>query len=218
MRARPRPDALGGRPRIRIEDARLPMTPTESEATRLLQRLRAGHDDAGHALFALLYDELRTVAEGCMARERRDHTLQPTELVHEVWVRTMGDRDPASFEDRSHFVSSTARAMRHVLVDHARARAATKRGGGAHKLPLDAVLGSFDAADIDVLELHDAIDALEAMDPALARLGELRYFAGLTIRETADVQGVTTTSVERGWRVARMWLRKTLGPRDDDEE
>ena len=187
------------------------MVPPDPEATELLRRLRAGQDDAGHALFALLYDELRAVAEHQMARERPHHTMQPTELVHEVWVRTMGEASGLEFDDRSHFVRSAARAMRHVLVDHARARRTDKRGGDRQRLPLDAVLGSFEAASLDVLELHDAVAALERMDEGLARLVELRYFAGLTIRETAEVLGRTTTSVERGWRVARMWLRKSLG-------
>lgn len=182
-------------------------------ATVLLARISSGDESAPEALFTLLYDELRQVAGACLARERPDHTLHPTDLVHEVWLRTLAVGGARSFADRQHFVRGAARAMRHVLVDHARARLSQKRGMGDRGAPLDAVLESFALDRIDVVELHDALERLAAIDPDLGRLVELRYFAGLSIEETARVMEVSTTTVERSWRVARMWLRKALpGP------
>lgn len=179
--------------------------------TDLLKNVRRSDADAGNQLFSVLYDELRTVAGHLMAKERAAHTLQPTELVHEVWMRSAGAAGDADFESRRHFVGWAARAMHHVLVDHARARGRAKRGEGSANVPLDAVLVTFESAAIDVLSLHDVIEKLQAIDPDLAKLVELRYFAGLTIQETADLLSVTTTRVERQWRVARMWLRERLG-------
>jgi RNA polymerase sigma factor (TIGR02999 family) len=180
------------------------------EATVLLARISSGDEGAPEALFTLLYDELRQVAGVCLARERPDHTLHPTDLVHEVWLRTLAEGGARSFVDRQHFVRAAARAMRNVLVDHARARLTKKRGAGERGAPLDAVLESFALDQLDVVELHDALEGLTALDPELGRLVELRYFAGLSIEETARVMEVSSTTVERSWRVARMWLRKAL--------
>lgn len=186
------------------------MSTQNEDATRLLKRMQGGDESASEALFALLYDELRKVAGACMARERADHTLQPTELVHEIWLKTLSDDEARSFDGRSHFVRSAARAMRHVLVDHARARRTAKRGDGNKRAPLDAVLDTFETEDIDVVELHDALEWLTGMDPELGRIVELRYFAGLSVQETAQVMQVSVTTIERSWRVARMWLRRAL--------
>jgi RNA polymerase sigma factor (TIGR02999 family) len=180
------------------------------EATVLLARISSGDEGAPEALFTLLYDELRQVAGMCLARERPDHTLHPTDLVHEIWLRTLAEGGARTFVDRQHYVRAAARAMRHVLVDHARARLTKKRGAGERGAPLDAVLESFVEDRLDVVELHDALESLAALDPELGRLVELRYFAGLSIEETARVMEVSTTTVERSWRVARMWLRKAL--------
>lgn len=189
----------------------------DAETQDLLKRVARGEERASGELFSALYDELRAVAGRFMAGERRAHTLQPTELVHEVWFRSLGQGvspgDESSepiFESRQHFVRAVARAMHHVLVDHARARRRLKRGEAAPHAPLDAVLLSFEEASLDVLQLHDVIEKLRGMDAELSQLVELRYFAGLTIRETAEAMGVTTTMVERRWRVARMWLRNEL--------
>ncbi len=180
------------------------------QATALLGRIQSGDTSAPDALFALLYDELRAVAGACLARERTNHTLHPTDLVHEVWLRTLAESSERSFADRQHFVRAAARAMRHVLVDHARARLTQKRGKGYRGAPLDLVLESFQDEAVDVVALSDALEGLGRMDPELGRLVELRYFAGLSIDETAKVMEVSTTTIERGWRVARMWLRKAM--------
>lgn len=181
-----------------------------NEATLLLQRIHGGDPAAKDELLQLLYRELRGLAGALLARERKNHTLQPTELVHEVWLRTLGDRAVPTFEGSAHFLASIAKAMRHVLVDHARARASLKRGGGQANLGLDAVLDSFDGQSLDVVELSDALEWLQARDPELARIVELRYFAGLSIPETATALGVSPSTVERSWRIGRMWLRKAL--------
>lgn len=186
----------------------MPLEP--DEATRLLSRIEAGDRRAQEELLPLLYDELRDVAGACMARERSNHTLQPTELVHEAWLRSMGGDAARHFEGRAHFVRAAARAMRHVLCDHARARAAGKRNEGAGAVALDEVLLGFRDHALDVMELADAIDWLTERDEELAKLVELRYFAGLSIAETASVLGTSESSIERGWRVARMWLRRAL--------
>ncbi|MCP3916778.1 MAG: sigma-70 family RNA polymerase sigma factor [bacterium] len=179
-------------------------------ATELLNRMHSGDVGAADELFPLLYEELRNVAGACMARERTDHTLQPTELVHEIWLRTLSGEEMRQFNGRAHFVRAAARAMRHVLVDHARARQAQKRGSGEPVVALDAVMHSFEDRGLDVVELNDALEWLQSTDAELARMVELRYFAGLSIAETAEVLDVSTTTVERGWRVARTWLRRAL--------
>ena len=186
----------------------MPLEPRD--ATRLLNRIEAGDRRAQDELLPLLYDELRDVAGACMSRERSNHTLQPTELVHEAWLRSVGGDDGRHFEGRAHFIRAAARAMRHVLCDHARARATGKRNEGERAVALDEILVGFEDHSLDVIELADAIDWLGERDEELARLVELRYFAGLSIAETARVLGISDSSVERGWRVARMWLRQAL--------
>ena len=212
--ADPEPDTLWDRvlgipvPLLFIVDRPMPLEPRD--ATRLLSRIEAGDPSAQEELLPLLYDELRDIAGACMARERSGHTLQPTELVHEAWIRSVGGDDVRHFEGRTHFVRAAARAMRHVLCDHARARAAGKRNEGERAVALDEVLVGFEDHSLDVIELADAIDWLGERDQELARLVELRYFGGLSIAETAKVLGTSDSSVERGWRVARMWLRRAL--------
>lgn len=186
------------------------MARPENEATLLLQRIQGGDSGAKNELLELLYNQLRGLAGNLLSRERKGHTLQPTELVHEVWMRTLGERDTHSFEGSAHFLGSIAKAMRHVLVDHARARASLKRGEGQAYVGLDAVLDSFQDQSLDVVELSDALEWLQERDTDLARLVELRYFAGLSIPETASALGVSPSTVERSWRIGRMWLRKAL--------
>ena len=146
-----------------------------------------------------------------MQGERTGHTLQPTALVHEAFLRLVPEGGAPQLEGRAHFLRVAARAMRRILVDHARARDADKRGGGRRPVALDDVLEAFAERDLDVLELSDAVEKLGAVDPELARLVELRFFAGLTIAETAAALGVSTPTVERHWRVARLWLARELG-------
>ncbi len=180
------------------------------EFTLLLQRVGEGDAEAQPRLLGLLYDELRRTAAGYMSRERLDHTLQPTALVNEAWVRLFEGCPPHS-EDRKLFLGLAAKAMRNVLVDHARARDADKRGAGAERLPLDSVIASFEERDVDLLALDDALAKLTEVKPELARLVELRFFGGLTVPETAQAMGVSTPTLERRWRVARMWLQQELG-------
>ena len=181
-----------------------------AEATQLLQRASQGDRAAAEALLPVLYEELHGVAERAMRGERDDHTLQPTALVHEAYMRVMGGAETPDWEDRGHFVRLAARAMRNVLVDHARARKAVRRGEGQKPAPLDGLLAYFEERELDVVELHETLEKLYTTDEALGRIVELRFFAGLTIEETAKALGVSTPTIERHWRVARMWLRREL--------
>jgi RNA polymerase sigma factor (TIGR02999 family) len=187
---------------------------TPGDATRLIQRMEAGDAEAAGELLPLLYDELRTLAEHYMQGERAGHTLEPTALVNEAYVRLVEGESQQAFESRGHFIHVAARAMRNVLVDHARAKKSDKRGGDRRRQPLDPLLAHYEQSQLDLLALDEALERLGQMDEQLARIVELRFFAGLTIAETAPLLGVSTPTVERGWRVARMWLRRELPSED----
>ena len=180
------------------------------QATRLLEKMQAGDPSAADELIPLLYGELRKVAEHCMDRQAADHTLQPTALVNEVWVRIASSKAPPRWENRAHFLRAAARTMRHVLVDHARAKRTAKRGEGHERVPLDHVLESFSESSIDVVDLNDALEELSAVDPELAKIVELRFFAGITVEEVASVLDVSERTVHRGWKVAQVWLRDKM--------
>lgn len=161
-------------------------------------------------LLPLVYDELRRIAALHLARERASHTLQPTAVVHEAWLR-LSALDRMRFEDEAHFMVAAAGTIRRVLVDHARAKRAEKRDGPTERITLSSVPEA-DAGDvIDLLALDDALGLLTKKDVRKARVVELRYFGGLTIDETAKTLGVGTTTVEDDWAYARSWLRLTLG-------
>lgn len=146
-----------------------------------------------------------------MGSERTGHTLQPTALVHEAWLKLMGGEAAEAADERRHFMRLAAQAMRHTLVDHARRRGREKRGGDRQGESLDELLQLVAGPDeIDVVELSDALEELARFDEGGARIVELRFFAGLSIAETADVLGLSTATVERGWRVARLWLSREL--------
>lgn len=183
--------------------------PPHGEATQLLQRATAGDPDAGARLLDLLYGELKHIASGYMNRERGDHTLQATALVHEAWVR-LTQNASGEYEDTGHFLRLAARAMRNVLVDHARSRNAEKRGGGAGRKPLDELVDALESESLDLVEVNAALERLSEVDEPLARLVELRFFAGLSIEEAARALETSTATVERRWRIARMWLRREL--------
>ena len=186
--------------------------PPRGEVTQLLRGLRGeGADpEAASRLFSLLYDELRARARGAMRRERTGHTLQPTALVHEAWFRLM-DPDEPPWTDRAHFLAIAARVMRRVLVEHARARGTTKRGGGSERVSLHEDLDApTPALEVETLDLHDALERLDALSPRQAKVVEMRYFGGLTIAETAEVLGVGTTTVEDDWALAKGWLHREL--------
>jgi RNA polymerase sigma factor (TIGR02999 family) len=180
-----------------------------SEISRLLEEHRAGNPDAVNRLTPQLYDELRRIAAYYMRGERPDHSLQPTALVHEAYLRLVG-QDDLHWESRAHFFAIAARAMRNILVDRARARGSAKRGGDVARVPLDEVEALVGAPDLDYLALDAALDALERVDPQQCRVVELRYFAGLGIEETADALGVSPATVKRDWAMAKVWLRRRI--------
>ncbi len=180
----------------------------DSKITRLLGRLREGDARAGEELAPLVYAQLHTIAERAMTPGRPDHTLQPTALVNEAWIRVF--RGGRTFEGRTHFLSIAAKAMRSVLVDHARRRGAQKRTEGRKRLPLENVVLSFEERAIDLVNLEEALEELAAMDPPLAELVELHFYGGLTHEEVARLQGRSLRTIERSWRTARAWLLKRL--------
>lgn len=180
------------------------------EVTRLLEAWRGGKDDAAEELLPLVYDELRRIARAVLTRERRHHPLQPTALVHEAFLRLVVQRR-ARISGRSHFLSVAARAMRRILVEQERHRRAEKRGGSEIDLPLieagDLAVGP---QEPELLDLHDALKDLGVLDNRKAHLVELRFFAGLSMPEAAEVLGVSLATAERDWMAARLWLRRRL--------
>ncbi|MCA9285394.1 MAG: sigma-70 family RNA polymerase sigma factor [Phycisphaerales bacterium] len=170
-------------------------------------------------LLPLVYDQLRRMAAGRLRRERRDHTLVPTALVHEAYMRLV-DQSRASYQDRGHFYAIAARAMRQILIESARRRKAEKRGGGRahHSLAaMDLDVRATDADPIELLALDEALNELAGADPRAARVVELRIFAGLSIEETSEVLGVGHATVERDWRAAQAWLLARLGDGDGSQ-
>ena len=184
--------------------------PADPALTELLRAWGAGDARASEALVPLVYAELRRQARRALRRERDGHTLQATALVHEAWLRLDGQHG-AHWESRTQFLAVAAHMMRRVLVDHARARRARKRGGGGTQVTLgDAMSATASSDNVDVIALDDALARLAILDPRKARLVELRYFAGLSIPEAAAALGVSAATVGREWIVARMWLRREL--------
>lgn len=177
----------------------------------LLGELTAdGLDPAAAArLLPMVYDELRRLAAGCLRSDRRDHTLQATALVHEAYMRLSGSGNPG-WNDRAHFFRAAALTMRHILIDHARQRAAEKRGGGEPGVRLSETALLLDDSDVEILEIDDALKRLSALAPEKARVVELRFFGGCTIDETAEALGISTATAERHWRFARAWLKSRL--------
>ncbi len=186
------------------------MSPDPDDITAVLLRAGDGAPDAVDRLFALLYEDLRNAAQACLRRERADHTLQPTALVHEAYLRLV-DQTRCRWRNRAQFLAVAGRAMRRILVDHARGRARAKRGGGWAKLPLDEAFDvATEAGAAGFLELDAALQRLEARQPEKAKLVELRFFAGLTHEECADVLGVSPRTVARWWDFAQAWLYRAL--------
>ena len=184
-------------------------TPAPGQVTELLVAWRRGDESAAERLIPLVYDDLRARAAGALRRERRAHTLTPTALVHEAYLRLVDGQLP-EVQGRKHFLAIAARVMRRVLVDHARARNAAKRNQGKEALSLDEALTLGDGRGPALVRLDDALSALASFDPAKARLVELRYFAGLTIEETADVLDTSPATVKREWALARAWLHREV--------
>jgi RNA polymerase sigma factor (TIGR02999 family) len=182
------------------------------DLTRLLGAIREGDRSALERLIPVVYDELRDLAAHYIRGERPDHTLQPTALVHEAYMRLAGHvaQHGADWRDRAHFFGIAARVMRQVLVDHARAHEAAKRGAGYTRVTLSEELRIVEEETVDLLALDVALTRLASLDADQARLVELRFFAGLTVEETAEVVGRSPTTVKREWRVARAWLHREL--------
>jgi len=179
------------------------------EVTQILQALSKGDRYATEKLLPLVYDELRRLASGYMRRERSDHTLQTTPLVHEAYLRLI-DQTQVEWKDRVHFFGIAARLMRQILVDHARTRDAQKRGGDLTKLSLDEAVSFSKKRDIDLVELDDALLSLASFDEQQSRIVELRFFGGLTIEETAEVLRISPSTIKREWGLAKAWLRREI--------
>ena len=185
--------------------------PTQSPeaVTQLLQAWSDGDDGALERLTPLVEAELRRLARGYMGRERRGHTLQPTALVNEAFLR-LTDARHIRWQHRAHFLAISARLMRRVLVDHARSRGYRKRGGDAQRVTLDAGLVASPEPVVDVVALDRALEALAAVDERKSRMIELRFFGGLSVEETAEVLHVSRDTVKRDWRLAKLWLLREL--------
>ena len=183
---------------------------TMDDVTALLDRWNGGDREALKSLIALVHGELRRLAGSLLRHERPDHTLQPTELVHEAYLRLSGLRS-MPLNGRRHFYGAAAEAMRRILVDHARQRAADKRGGpDGQRVPIALALNQPLDLRVDFVRVDEAITALAAESPEKARVVELRYFGGLSIQDTADVMGIAPATVKRHWTFARAWLYRAL--------
>jgi RNA polymerase sigma-70 factor (ECF subfamily) len=184
-------------------------TPSKNEVSQLLVDWRSGDRAALDKLIPLVHQELRRLARHYLRGERIDHTLQPTALVNEAYLRLIDYRD-IQWQNRAHFFAVAAQLMRRILVDHARSRNYAKRGGAQQKLSLSKADRFANKPDVDLMALDDALQTLAAMNEQQSRLVELRFFGGLTIEETAEVHGVSHATVERDWAVARAWLRREI--------
>lgn len=184
------------------------MAPRLEDVTSLLVASSNGDQQALNQLLPLVYDELRRLADRYLHRERSDHTLQATALVHEAYLRLVDQK--VSWVNRAHFFGVAAEMMRRILIDHARSRQAAKRGSGGIKLSLDDVLEITDERAADLIALDEALKALAEFDPQKARVVELRFFGGLSIEETAAVLGLGTATITRQWRLAKAWLYHEL--------
>ncbi|HEY1895161.1 MAG TPA: sigma-70 family RNA polymerase sigma factor [Terracidiphilus sp.] len=185
------------------------LEPIATPVTELLVRWRSGDGDALQALMPLVYDEMRRLAHRYLRRERPGHTLQSTALVHEAFVRLTGNALP-QWEDRAHFFAIAAHLMRQILVEYARSRNAGKRGGDAIKLAIDSVDVPGQSPGLDIVALDDALKDLARIDPQQSRVVELRFFSGLSIGDTAEVLGISESTVKRDWNTARVWLFREL--------
>lgn len=184
------------------------MTPSKEDITLLLEDWRSGNEKAFDVLFSVVHRELHRIAAAYMRRERATHTLQPTALINEAYIKLVG-KPAMNWRNRTHFFAVAAKIMRQVLIDHARERAAQKRGGGDEKLVLEEGLVHAER-DVDLVKLDEVLSVFEKIDPEKSRIIELRFFGGLSIEQTADVLGVSISTVKRDWRTARAWLLQNL--------
>jgi len=182
---------------------------SSNQVTQLLVRWRSGDKAALDSLMPLVYGELRRIAQHYLNNERPDHTLQSTALVHEAYVRLTHQQLP-EWQNRAHFFAVSAQLMRQILVDYARSHRASKRGGSAYKLALEDLQEEPQATDVDVVALDDALKTLATMDAQQSRVVELKFFGGLSIEDTAEVLGISPSTVKRDWVTARAWLYREL--------
>lgn len=180
------------------------------DVTALLQQISNGNKDAVEELVPLLYNDLRRMAAYYLRRERREHTLQPTALVHEAYLRLL-DQKHVQWQNRSHFFGVAAQLMRRILVDYARSHQAAKRGGALPKIPLERAIVAQKEQPADLVALDETLTRLASIDPQQARIVELRVFGGLTIEETAELLGASPATVKRDWSMAKAWLRREMG-------
>ena len=186
------------------------MSTNSSEISLLLDQYRDGQSEAFGKLMALVYDDLRRLAAWQLQTERSEHTLQPTALVHEAYLKLIG-QNPVDWQNKAHFFALAAQIMRHILVDHARAKQRDKRGGGLICAPMDVALNLSQSSEPGLVELDEALKSLARQDERKSRIVELRYFGGLNIEETADALGVSPATVRREWTLAKAWLRCEMG-------
>jgi RNA polymerase sigma factor (TIGR02999 family) len=177
-----------------------------NEITQVLVRIQNGEPSAAEALLPLVYEELRELAAQKMAQEKPDHTLQPTALVHEAYLRLVDVEQRQRWDGRGHFFAAAAEAMRRILVERARRKKAAKHGGGRHRVNVDTVAIIASENDDDLIAISEALDCLAAIDPVKAELVKLRYFAGLTIAECAEALGISCATAKRHWTYSRVWL------------
>jgi len=197
---------------IRMAESPRPPPPAGSKGvTQLLLAWREGNQSAFGELVPLVYEELRRVAHRQLRGERRNHTLQTAELVHETYVRLV-DSSQVEWQGRAHFMAVAAQSMRRILVDAARARQSLKRGGEHTRVPLEPELTIVGAPNVDLIALDDALSALAAADQRRSRVVELRFFGGLNVEETAEILEVSPETVMRDWKVAKAWLFQQLNP------
>jgi len=186
----------------------VPGTVSQS-VSELLAQWRAGDEESLRRLIPLVYNELRRVAHNHLRKERPDHTLQTTALVHEAYLCLMKQQQPTDFENRAHFFAVCANLMRQILVQYARRRKAVKRDAG-YKLTLDGAIALPESRSVDLVALDDALNELAKLDPQQSRIVELRFFAGLSIEETSHVLGISPATVKRHWATARVWLHNEI--------
>jgi RNA polymerase sigma factor (TIGR02999 family) len=185
------------------------MPSPSSDVTSLLVAWNQGDQAALEELLPVVYDELRKLARSYLRRERPDHTLQATALVHEAYLRLI-DQNQVTWQNRAHFFGLAAQMMRRILVNHAVAKKTDKRGGQQEKLSLDEAVSFAAAREVDLIALDDALKELEQLDPQQSRVVELRFFAGLSIEETAEVLGISPATVKREWATAKLWLHRQI--------
>jgi RNA polymerase sigma factor (TIGR02999 family) len=181
-----------------------------SEVTRILAQIEQGDVRATDDLLPLVYEELRHLAAAKMAHEKPGQTLNATALVHEAYLRLMGQPVPSAWQNHRHFLAAAAEAMRRILIERARQKAALKRGGNAERQPLDELAVENEQDPEELLALSDALDRLHAVDPQAAEVVKLRYFAGLTMEQTAEALGISERAAYYAWEYARSWLRHDL--------